>query len=76
MLPANSDSFDEFEIALHRAWEILRDRAESPDRLVHSADPLKEYTNPVHPNSDVNQNSLEKGASVAPNPGPCSQAGC
>jgi hypothetical protein len=73
MPSANSDSFDEFETALHQAWEILRDRA---DGLVHSADPLKEYTNPVHTNSDVNQDTLEKGASVAPNPRPCSQAGC
>jgi hypothetical protein len=70
MLPADSDSFDQFEIALHRAWEILRDRAESRDRLVHSTDPLKEYANPVHTSSDVNQNSLEKGASVASSPGP------
>jgi hypothetical protein len=76
MLPANGDSFDEFEIALQRAWEILRDRAESPHRrLVHSTDPLNEYANPVHTISDVNQNSLEKGASVASNPGPRSQAG-
>lgn len=75
MLPANSDGFDEFEIALHRAWEILRDRAESPDRLVHSTDPLKEYANAVHTSSDVKLNSLEKGASVASNPGPGSQAG-
>lgn len=75
MLAANGDSFDELEIALLQAWEILRDRAESPDRLVHSTDPLKEYANPVHTSSDVNQNSLEKGASVASNPGPRSQAG-
>jgi hypothetical protein len=70
MLPADSDSFDQFEIALHRAWEILRDRAESRDCLVHSTDPLKEYANPVHRSSDVNQNSLDKGASAASSPGP------
>ena len=76
MLPAKSDGFDEFEIALHRAWEILRDLAESPDRLVRPVDPLKEYTNPVHTNSDVNQNILEKSASAAPDPRRSSQAGC
>jgi hypothetical protein len=76
MLPANSDSFDEFEIALHQAWEILCSRAESPERLVRPANPLKEYTNPAHTNSDVNQNNPEKSATVAPNAGPRSQAGC
>jgi hypothetical protein len=76
MLLANSDSFDEFEIALHQAWEILRGCAELPDRLVHPADPLKEYANPVHTNSDVNQNSLEKSASVALEPRRSPQAGC
>jgi hypothetical protein len=70
MLPANSDSFDEFEKALRQAWEILRGRAESPDRLVRPTDPLKEYTNPVHTNSDVNQSNLEKSATVASNSGP------
>jgi hypothetical protein len=67
MPPASSDSFDEFEIALRQAWEILRGRAESPGRLERPADPSKEYTNPVHTNSDVNLNNLEKSATVAPN---------
>lgn len=76
MPTANSDGFDEFEAALLRAWEVLRSRAESPDRLVHSADPFNEYTNPIHANSDVNENGLEKRASVAPDPPRSSQAGC
>jgi hypothetical protein len=75
MPTASSDSFDEFETALRRAWEVLRSRAESPDRLVHSADPFNE-SNPIHANSDVNENSLEKSASVTPDPRRSSQAGC
>ena len=76
MPTANSDSFDEFEAALLRAWEVLRSRAESPDRLVHSGDPFNEYTNPIHANSDVNENSVEKSASVTPERRRSSQAGC
>jgi hypothetical protein len=76
MPTANSDSFDEFERALCHAWEILRSRTESPDRLTRSADPLKEHPDPVHTNSDVNQNSLEKSASVALEPRRSPQAGC
>jgi hypothetical protein len=70
MPPASSDSFDEFEVALCRAWEILSGRAELSGRLERPADPSKEYTNPVHTNSDVNHNNLEKSATVAPNSGP------
>ena len=29
MPPDNSESFNEFEMALRQAWETLRDRAES-----------------------------------------------
>jgi hypothetical protein len=76
MPTANSDSFDELETALLHAWEVLRSRTESPDRLMRSADPLKEYPNPVHTNSEVNQNSLEKSASVALEPRRSPQAGC
>jgi hypothetical protein len=76
MPTANSDSFDELETALRRAWEVLCSRAESPDRLVHSADPFNEYTNPIHANSDAKQDSLEKSASVTPEPCRSSQAGC
>lgn len=76
MPTANSDSFDELQTALLRAWEVLRSRAESPDRLGHSADPFNEYTNPIHTNSDVNENSVEKSASVTPELRRSSQAGC
>jgi len=61
---ANSDSFDELETALLHAWEVLRSRSESPDHPMRSAGPLNEHPDPVHTNSDVNQNSLEKSASA------------
>jgi hypothetical protein len=75
MPTANSDSLDEFEKALLHAWEVLRSRTESPDRLMRSADPFKEHPGPVHTNSDVNQNSVEKSASVALEPRRSPQAG-
>ena len=76
MPTTNSDSFDELETALLHAWEVLRSRTESPDRLMRSADPLDECPDPVHTNSDVNQNSLETSASVALEPHRSPQAGC
>jgi hypothetical protein len=76
MPTANSDSFDELETALLHAWEVLRSRTESPDRLTRSADPLNECPDPVHTNSEVNQNSLEKSASAGLEPHRSPQAGC
>lgn len=76
MPTANGDSFDELETALLHAWEVLRRRTESPDRLMPLADTVKEHPNPVHMNSDVNQNSLEKSASAGLEPRRSPQAGC
>lgn len=52
MLPENSDSSDEFEIALHEAWEVLRGRARASNDVVHSAKTSKEHNSQDHPDSD------------------------
>ena len=65
MPPDNSESFNEFEMALRQAWETLRDRAESREDLIHSANTLKGHDGRDHMSSDVERKELEKSASVA-----------
>ena len=50
MPPENS--LDEFEIALHQAWEILRGCAGAPNDLVHPANTSKEHTSQDHTDSE------------------------
>lgn len=65
MPPDNSDSFNEFEMALRQAWETLRDRTESRKDLIPSANRLKGHDRQDHMSSDVERKELEKSASVA-----------
>ncbi|MFZ1974979.1 MAG: hypothetical protein WAU89_19195 [Candidatus Acidiferrales bacterium] len=65
MPPDNSESFNEFEMALRQAWETLRDRAESRKNLTPSANTLKGRDSRDHMSSDVKRKELEKSASVA-----------
>lgn len=48
----SENSLDEFEIALHQAWEILRGRAGAANDVVHSANTSKEHTSQDHMDSD------------------------
>lgn len=45
-------SLDEFEMALHQAWEILLRRARVSNDVVHSADTSKEHISQDHTDSD------------------------
>jgi hypothetical protein len=65
MPPDNSDSFNEFEMALRQAWETLRERTESRKDLIPSANRLKGHDRQDHMSSDVERKALEKSASVA-----------
>jgi hypothetical protein len=65
MPPDNSDSLNEFEMALRQAWETLRDRTESRKDLIPSANRLKGHDRQDHMSSDVEGKELEKSASVA-----------
>ncbi|MFZ0521227.1 MAG: hypothetical protein WAL95_09400 [Candidatus Acidiferrales bacterium] len=65
MPPDNSESFNEFEMALRKAWETLRDRAESGNHLIPSASTLKGHDSQDHMSSEVKRKELEKSASVA-----------
>lgn len=51
MPPENN--LDEFEMALHQAWEVLRGRARvSSNDVVHSAETSKEHISQDHTDSD------------------------
>lgn len=45
-------SSDAFEMALRRAWEILRGRARVSNDVVNSANTRKEHTSQDHTDSD------------------------
>jgi hypothetical protein len=73
----SKDNFDELEMVLRQASEILRVCPELKDRLMQSALPLPQtIKNQERPDSDTEQdNRLKRAAGLSDSPG-LPRAGC